>query len=267
MTRAGAVGNRRERAATAHAVPAGCLQKAYCALAGRTRSAHLENPPDEAAQSRRARYLFAIAIAGVVLYAILDAIAQSLPPHYSAVSQAESDLAVGPYGYVMTLNFINRGVLSLCFLFGLVLTVYGAGAANTRFKRGAYAFAVWALGALLLAAFPTDVPATPVSWHGAIHLLVAVVAFLGGAIGTLYISLGMEGTALARARSVALPLAAFAVVLCLAELLGSVAAPHFFSHYGGLVERLFLGSMLLWVGAVSSKILSAASPREPSVQH
>lgn len=200
------------------------------------------------------------------MYVVLDAIAQSLPPHYSPISHAESDLAVGPYGYVMALNFINRGVLSLCFLFGLVLTIYGADRANLRFRRGAYAFAVWSVGALLLAAFPTDVPATPVSWHGAIHLLVAIAAFLGGAFGALYISLGMKGSTIARARGVALPLAILSVALCLAELLVSVAAPGFSSRFGGLVERLFLGSVLLWVVAVSARLLMPATAPAPANQ-
>ena len=220
-------------------------------------------------QSSRARILFACAIVGIILYFVLDVVAQSLPPHYSPIGQAESDLAVGPYGYVMTLNFINRGMLSLCFLFGLLLTAYATGTPGVRFRRGACAFSVWSIGALLLAAFPTDVPPTPVSWHGAVHLLVAVLAFIGGAAGALYISLGMaRGGTVAGVRRVAVPLAALCVVLCVVELLGGSVAPGFFSRDGGLVERLFLGSVLLWVGAVSTMMLTTSSRRatsEPAV--
>ena len=198
--------------------------------------------------------LFAAAIAGVFLYIALDALAQALPPYYSPISQVESDLAVGPYGYVMTLNFINRGVLSLCFLFALALTANASDVMGRRFRRGAYLFAIWSVGALVLAAFPTDVPATPISWHGAIHLLVAILAFLGGAFGALYVSLGMAGNRLlGRAHGIALPLAWIAVALCLVELLGAATL----SSYGGLIERLFLGSVLLWVVAVSLVMLKA----------
>jgi len=227
----------------------------------------LASAPDDSMQAERARYLFAGAVAGIILYVILDAVAQSLPPHYSPIGQAESDLAVGPYGYIMTLNFINRGVLSLCFLFGIVLTVYSTDTANSRLRRGAYAFAVWSVGALLLAAFPTDVPATPVSWHGAVHLLVAVAAFLGGAFGAFYISSGMAGNSpVARSRGVALPLAALSVILCLVELFGAFVAPGFYASYGGLVERTFLGSVLLWVGVVSAVTLTVSSPKGPPEQ-
>ena len=167
----------------------------------------------------------------------------------------------------MTLNFVDRGVLSLCFLFGLVLTVYSTDTANPRLRRGAYAFAAWSVGALLLAAFPTDVPATPISWHGAIHLFVAIVAFLGGGFGALYISLGMVGSSpVARAKGVALPLGALSAILCLVELIGPFVAHGFFTNYGGVVERVFLGSVLLWVAVVSARILMVA-PAEVSSEH
>lgn len=200
--------------------------------------------------------MFAVALVGVVLYVALDAVAQSLPPHYSPLSQAESDLAVGPYGIVMTLNFINRGVLSLCFLFAVMLAANSDDVASPRLRRGSWLFAVWAVGALLLAAFPTDVPPVPVSWHGAIHLAVAVAAFLGGAFGSVYISLGMAGNRmLAKARGIALPLAYLSAALCLAEILGGGVAPELVAQYGGLLERLFLGSTLLWVALVSAVML------------
>jgi hypothetical membrane protein len=214
-------------------------------------------PSDELAQAKRARLLFAVAIVGILLYVVLDAIAQSLPPHYDPLSQAESDLAVGPYGYVMTLNFINRGILSLCFLFALALTANSSDTMSRRFRGGAYLFVIWCVGALLLAAFPTDVPATPVSWHGFAHLIIAIMGFLGGALGALYLSLGMAGNRpLALARGAAVPLAYLTVVLCLVELLGAFVAPGLYANYGGLVERLFLASVLLWIGTVSVVVLS-----------
>lgn len=213
-------------------------------------------PQEEGTQADRARFLFAVALAGVILYVVLDAVAQSLPPHYSPVTQAESDLAVGPYGYVMTLNFINRGILSLCFLFAVMLAANSGDVAGPRMKRGGWLFAAWSVGALLLAAFPTDVPSTPVSWHGAIHLVVAVVAFLGGAFGALYISLGMtKNRTMGKARGVASPLAYIAVALCVVEVFVGPVVPQLVVGYGGLVERLFLGSVLLWIAVVSAVML------------
>lgn len=219
--------------------------------------------PDETSRLNRSRLLFALALAGVALYVALDAFAQTLPPHYSPISQAESDLAVGPYGYVMTLNFVNRGVLSLCFLFAIMIAANSNDTPSARLKRGGWLFSAWSVGALLLAAFPTDVPASPVSWHGAIHLVVALVAFLGGAFGSVYISIGMANNrTLDRSRGVAVPLAYLSVALLLAQLVGG-AFHGFASSYGGLVERCFLGSVLLWVAVVSAVMLEKPKTDRP----
>jgi len=197
------------------------------------------------------RQLFWVVIGAIVLYVVLDAIAQSLPPHYSPVRDAESDLAVGPYGYIMAINFLNRGALSLIFLYALSKITRANGGLESMgvgrsFRIGVYVFAVWAVGAILLAFFPTDVPATPVSWHGAIHLVVAALAFFGGAFGALLLSLQFgKNRALQGAKRLARLIAILSVVLLLVGLV-SIAGP-----IGGLTERMFLGSVLLWVAVVA----------------
>ena len=197
--------------------------------------------------------LYWAAIAGVVLYVILDVVAQSLPPHYSPVIDAESDLAVGPYGFIMTINFVNRGLLSLALLAALNKSARSTSDGAASIGSGRLLFGAWAVGAILLAAFPTDVPATPVSWHGAIHLVVALVAFAAGAVGILVLSrrFGAIGR-LAKARRPATALAYAAILLLIVELLVPFTAPHVGAAYGGLLERSFLGSVLLWVVTVSA---------------
>jgi Protein of unknown function (DUF998) len=215
-------------------------------------------------ESAKANRRYEVALVGVVLYVVLDVVAQLLPPHYSPISQAESDLAVGPYGYIMTINFLNRGILSLEFLFALLGTIRLTGADVSRYKRGTLLFGAWSVGALLLAVFPTDVPATPVSWHGAIHLVVAVIAFLGGAFGALVLSLNLSGDAtLVGARRFALPLAILAVVFCLIDLLAGFVAHRLAADYGGLFERMFLLTVLIWIASISLYMLRRQ--REPAV--
>jgi hypothetical protein len=220
------------------------------ATAGSNEDEPTESRPGKRQLSTRntARTWFLIVIAEIVLYVVLDAIAQSLPPHYSPISVAESDLAVGPYGYIMTINFLNRGVLSLLFLFALQRTMGFGSTGAVKLSRGStMVFGVWAVGAILLAFFPTDVPATPVSWHGTVHLVVALLAFFGGAIGAVLLSLQMKKSeALRGASSAAL---ALAVISVLALLMMFVLTR---SDIGGLTERIFLGSVLLWIGFVSS---------------
>ena len=202
--------------------------------------------------------LFWITLTGLVLYVALDAIAQILPPHYSPVSQAESDLAVGKYGFLMTLNFLNRGLLSLAFILAFLRSVDLVGQNRSRFKNGIYLMSVWAVGAILLAFFPTDVPATPISWHGAIHLVVALIAFICGAFGTLVISLKLDDkvTLQRGLRRIALPLAVIVVICWVIEFGVPFVVPHLNEKIGGLTERLFLGSVLLWIGACSAYLVT-----------
>jgi hypothetical protein len=166
----------------------------------------------------------------------------------------------------MTLNFLNRGLLSLEFMFALLGSIRLAGADLSRFRLGFYAFGVWSVGAIVLAIFPTDVPATPVSWHGAIHLVVAALAFLGGALGALSISFGMRRVkTLEGVGRLAVPISVLVVLLCLVELLAPFVAHHAVARYGGLFERLFLGSVLVWVAAVSVYMIRSEHPKTPPV--
>lgn len=145
----------------------------------------------------------------------------------------------------MTINFLNRGLLSLGFLYAFTMNLRAKGLDLKRYRTGVYLLGMWGVGALLLAAFPTDVPATPVSWHGLIHLVVAFFASVGGAMGTLALS-----TQLGYARSLrsagrfATPIASIAV-LFLVLLFGlPFVAPRFASNIGGVTERILIGSLL-----------------------
>ena len=210
----------------------------------------------------RARRSFAIAAGLIVVYLVLDLIAQLLPPHYSAITQAESDLAVGPFGWIMTINFVIRGLLTLAFLNGLWLTITEEGSAWPTYRRGYVAFLVWGIGAFLLAIFPTDVPSTPLSWHGAIHFVVAIPVFIGGALGTYWVATRFGASPTFRsAEGWATALAWLSIVLLVIELLGGLADRRLAGEVGGLLERLFLGSVLLWLFLVSIYALRARDPQ------
>jgi uncharacterized membrane protein len=202
---------------------------------------------EKADKSGPARLFWAV-ILGIVLYVVLDVVAQLLPPHYSPISQAESDLAVGEFGFIMTINFLVRGVLSLLFIYAFLRTLDYAKVARSQFRTGTYLLGAWAVGAILLAVFPTDVPATPISWHEAIHIVLAIIVFIGAAFGTLSISQKLpQNGAFRGLKRIALPLSI--IVVAFLVLFFFV---HLNSQIGGLTERLFLGSVLLWIGVVSA---------------
>ncbi len=197
----------------------------------------------QSARDRAALYGL-LAAAGILLYVILDVVAQLLPPHYSAIHQAESDLAVGPYGFVMTINFAVRGALSLALLAGMLQALAPA----ARSRLGVALLAVWGVGALLLAIFPTDV-GTHHTIHGLVHLVVAFLAFLAGALGALLVSMRLAADpawAPLRPALLGISVAALLMLVIVALVTPSVTS-HPATSLFGLAERVFIGLVLLWM--------------------
>ncbi len=216
-------------------------------------------PPTPAPLSARDRWALTFTVVGVVAYAALDIVAQSLPPHYSPISQAESDLAVGPYGYVMTINFVLRGLLSLAFLLGLA----GATRLTREARVGTALLGIWAVGALILAAFPTNIGAE-VTLHGQIHLVVALIAFVGGGFGALLLSLHFRtDPRLRNLATAATGISILAILFMLADF--SAARIHRLAPISGLLERLFLGLVLLWMLVTALQLLRAGRLAPSSV--
>jgi len=237
--------------------------------------------PASLTEKARARAVWAprlavLTIVGIAVYVAIVAIAQLLPPHYSAISTAESDLAVGRYGWLMTSAFVVRGALSLALVAALALTTRGA----ARSRLGLWLIGLWGAGALLLAVFPTDLPGATRTVHGGIHALVALVAFFAVALGELLVSRrlgaldGWHGFAEGVRR---LALAALAACVVAVVALGlSAGSSGGLGGVAGLLERVFLGLALLWMLLVAVRLRSERSaivgasdadrdvPREPS---
>ena len=106
---------------------------------------------------------------------------------------------------------------------------------------------------LVLSFFSTDLPGDRVTVHGEIHLIAALIAFICGAFGILLLSLRFRLVeSLISIGKYVLPISILAVILCFATFLGLN------TRFGGLVERLFLGSVLLWILIVSLYLVSPA---------
>jgi hypothetical membrane protein len=218
-------------------------------------------PSDGAAAPSAARWAFGATVVGIAVYVVLDIVAQLLPPHYSPVRQAESDLGVGPYGWVMDVNFVVRGILSLALVYGLAL----AWPSGSKLPRVSLALiGAWAVGAFVLAVSPTDVSG-PATVHGTVHLITAALAFLCVAVGVLGVSYAMPeqppwSTIRPYARALAVLTAVALLVLFLATGLPRVERAAY-----GLVERVFLGFALLWMLFVAVQLLRhGALARRPS---
>lgn len=206
-----------------------------------------------------ARRALELTLALISVCSVLDIVAQLLPPYHRPVTQAESDLAAGPFGYVMTINFVVRGVLALSLLLGIVT----ATSLGRRAPVGIALVGIWGLGAFVLAASPTDV-GEAVTLRGAIHLATAALAFLAAAVGEFLLSLRFRDEPRLAARGTpALAISGLSVIVLLA-LLYVQSRPRLFDEAIGLVERVCLGLGLLWMLLVAVHLLRAGGWGPPA---
>jgi hypothetical membrane protein len=193
-----------------------------------------------------------LALAGVVVYAIIDTALVFLRPQFSILHNAESDYGSrGAWAWLMDVNFLLRCALSLA--------VIGAVSVSAVKRRGLQAalalLTVWAVASGLLAFFPDDPAGTPLHASGAVHLALAFVAFLAVLVGTIVGTIALQ--ALPRWRRVAVPMAVLAWGAIVPFLLLGHAG--FGAHtLGGLYEKIFLAMELLWLAVVAVSIARRA---------
>ncbi len=186
---------------------------------------------------------------GAFGYAAVDVVLQTLPPYYSPISEAESNLAVGPYGWIMNLNFLGRAVLTLC----AVIALSRCGPATTLRRIGLPLLLIGGLCSAILAFFPTDIaPVGVAGLHassvvGTVHLVVATTGFVLALCGFLLVTGWLRSSSgLRRAFVPALTCA----LLATAGLLTVGLAAAFDLAVLGLAERVCLVGTLAWVCVV-----------------
>jgi hypothetical protein len=215
-------------------------------------------PHNDNSKLSRVRQSLEIVDALIILYVILDLIAQVLPPHYSPLSQAESLLAIGPYGYIMTVNFLNRGVFSLVFVYALAQSLTILGENWRSYKFGLYAIGMWGVGALLLAGFPATGRTL------GIHVVIGIIVFVAAPLGELSISLKLDRVrALASVKKVALVIAVLGVSFTVFYWGVLPLLHNLKSSYAGFFERLLIGSVILWMATVATHILLRVDSLKP----
>ena len=179
---------------------------------------------------------------GVVIYVVVDVVLQFLPPHYSPISQAESDLAVGPFGLIMSINFFGRGITSAALIVAILAT---APRSRTR-TAGATLLAVAGLCSAVIAFFPTDIPAhgglAPSTASGVVHIVGATSGFVLALAAFWVLRFWMPATR--KAADGFLGVASAGLVFLGVSI---VAQPHIL----GLAERICLVGILGWVFVVA----------------
>lgn len=195
-----------------------------------------------------------VAMMGVVVYVLVDIVLQFLPPHYSPISEAESNLAVGPFGWIMNLNFVGRMITCIAAVVALS-TLGGTGILH---RIGLGLFFIGGLSSGVLAFFPTDIhePGEPgltaQSIAGTVHLTVATIGFLAALAGICVLTAWLSRSrVLPRSRAAA----SFFTVLGVAGILFLGLSITVFPGLVGLAERACLLGILGWVFGVCRMIV------------
>ncbi len=195
-----------------------------------------------------------LALGGIAAYAAIDTALVFLRPGFSVLHSAESDYgSAGPYAWLMDLNFVLRGLLTLAVI--EALSRVAGSSARRRLGPGLWFLRLWAVASAALALVPDDPVGSQLHASGRAHLSIAAVAFVGVVVGTRLVTAAMRrdgdwtplGPVLA-----GLSWGALIPALLLAQ------ARFRPGSLGGLYGKLFLATELAWLAVCAAWALRVA---------
>jgi hypothetical protein len=181
---------------------------------------------------------------GLLVYAAIDTALVFLRPQFSILHSAESDYgSLGSWDWLMSLNFLLRGLISFAAVRAVTLAVR-AEEFGQSLRLGLRLLTGWAGASALLAFFPDDPAGTPARWHGDVHLALAFIAFICVLIGAMTVARALRSIPRWRTAASALTALAWAALIPLLLLGHAHLRPR---SIGGLYEKIFLAIELLWL--------------------
>ena len=205
---------------------------------------------------RRLNIHSALAIAGIIgplALAAGDVTAGLTTPYYSLVKNSISSLALSKIGWLQTIGFLALGLLVEVFTAGLLYNVKRA----RWFHLGIAAFVLFGFGMLCIGAFNTDIPGGATTIKGMIHGLATKVSFSLFPIAVLLLGLNFKKDPDWRC------LYKYSIVTCIFTVVCAVALAFFKdgANYFGLVERVLVANMILWVEVSAINLLRLSVKR------
>jgi hypothetical protein len=192
----------------------------------------------------------ALALAGILgplMLAISDLTAATHIPGYSLVRDSISSLALTSLGWLQTIGFLALGLLVEIFTAGLRYNIN-----PTRwFHLGIALFVFFGFAMLIIGAFHTDPVSGPTTFEGSIHGFTARATFSLFAVAILALA-----PAIKRDPGWRHLFRYTLVTAVLAVILGVVLK--FFpdkSGWFGLIERILVANMILWVEVAAINLL------------
>lgn len=193
-------------------------------------------------QARATRALGFSGAVAPVLFTVFVIVESLLRPGYSQISNYISDLGVGPHAILQDINFWATGLLIVAFATGLRA---GLGAAGRAASVGPALVGIGG-GALFLAGvFPDN----PFPYPGEVHFILSVVAFVAF-LAAIFVTRAAQllDPKWGRFSSFSGVMGILAVVTF--ALLLTIATP----GQAGLVQRLFVAPVFLWIGGTGAKL-------------
>jgi hypothetical membrane protein len=189
-----------------------------------------------------------LVIGAIAIYLAIDVALVFLRPEFSVLHNAESDYGSrGHYAWLMDLNFLLRGALSVAAVRALSLSV----PASARMRLASILLSIWALCSALLAFFPDDPAGTKTHGAGKVHLTLAAIAFFAVLFGAALATRRLRAVAGWSAVVPALTVLSIGALLPLLALGHAGLHPH---SLGGLYEKIFLAVELSWFATVCAFI-------------
>jgi hypothetical protein len=184
-----------------------------------------------------------LVIGGVAVYVAIDVALVFLRPEFSVLHNAESDYGSnGHYAWLMDINFVLRAAFSLAAVRAISLAV----GANSSIRVPRILLVAWAVLSGALAFFPDDPVGTESHGVGAVHDVLAFIAFLAVLFGALAFSLAVRRQWQPGWRSlVAISVIAFIPLLLLGH------AQFGLHTLGAVYEKLFIATELIWLATAS----------------
>ncbi|HKK08982.1 MAG TPA: DUF998 domain-containing protein [Gemmatimonadota bacterium] len=191
-----------------------------------------------------------LAIASAIYYAVAVLILHVVQRDLDPIDHFMSEYVRGPGGFVMTTTFFvwALGIAGLAVALRRRLDLAARG------KVGLVLLWIGALGIAGAGTFATDA-GEPVTTAGVLHVLSGLLGLPALGVGLLLVSLGFRRND--RWRS----LAPLAVTLALLFLAGFLSIMFVFADGpgSGLVQRVAIGTVLVWMAVVGHRM----GPRDP----
>jgi hypothetical protein len=162
-----------------------------------------------------------------------------------------SATAMGPYGLLQTVNFIQLGLGIIALGAGLWMTV------RPRPRVG-LALVFLAGTAIVLAMFTTDgTSGTPTTWHGTIHGLAFILMLFSTLIGSLVLAFQLRNNV--QWRPIAIVSVAVPIVI-----IGTLALSGAIKQAGGIIGIVSLLVIFAWYELLAVRLLGVTSKHQTS---